>query len=181
MTSAGRIIRLVVFDRDGTLVDDVPYNHETSHVVARDGALAAVAGARSRGMRTAVVTNQSGIARGLLTTDQVERVNRHDDDLFGPFDAWGVCPHGPDDGCACRKPAPGLLLEVTAATGVAVSQALMVGDRAADVGAARAADMPGVLVPSPSTEPHAYDLADHVLAGMDELEDLLVTLTRRAS
>ncbi|MHB1783737.1 MAG: D-glycero-alpha-D-manno-heptose-1,7-bisphosphate 7-phosphatase [Acidimicrobiales bacterium] len=181
MTPEGRIIHLVVFDRDGTLVDDVPYNRDASRVVARDGAFSAVAGARSRGMSTAVITNQSGVARGLLQMDQVEQVNRRVDELFGAFDTWGVCPHGPEDGCRCRKPAPGLLLDVIAAMGVAASQTLMVGDRVADVGAARAADVLGALVPSPSTEPHAYDLADYVLAGIDELEQLLATLTRRAS
>lgn len=181
MTKPLGTIRVVVFDRDGTLVDDVPYNGDPARVVARHGADAAVAAARARGLETAVATNQSGIARGYLTVDEVDRVNRRVDELFGPFDAWAVCPHGPDDGCRCRKPAPGLLLDVARATGSAPSAMLVVGDRSADVGAARQAGSIGVLVPSPSTEPHAYELADHVLAGLDELAPLLERLTRRAS
>jgi histidinol-phosphate phosphatase family protein len=181
VTASVEVIQVVVFDRDGTLVDDVPYNGDAARVVARRGAAAAVAAARAGGRATAVVTNQSGIARGHLTMGEVDRVNQRVDELLGPFDAWAVCPHGPDDGCRCRKPAPGLLLDVARATGAAPSAMLVVGDRAADVGAARQAGSVGVLVPSPSTEPHAYELADHVLAGLDELAALLERLTRRAS
>ena len=99
-------VRAVLFDRDGTLVGDVPYNGDPDKVAVRPGPRAAVDGARSRGLRTGVVTNQSGIGRGLLRPEQAESVNRRVDDLFGPFDVWGVCPHAPGEGCRCRKPAP---------------------------------------------------------------------------
>src|SRR3954452_23042503 len=98
----------VLFDRDGTLVHDVPYNGDPAEVRPVAGARAALDRLRAAGLRLGVVTKQSGIARGLLTTDQVTLVNKRVEELLGPFDTWQVCPHGDDDGCRCRKPAPGL-------------------------------------------------------------------------
>ena len=64
---------------------------------------------RIKGIRVGVITNQSGVARGLISTDEVRAVNERIDRAIGPFDAWEVCHHGPDDGCECRKPRPGLV------------------------------------------------------------------------
>src|SRR3954465_6471865 len=100
--SSGRP-RAVLFDRDGTLVHDVPYNGDPALVKPVDGARAAVAAVRAAGLATGVVTNQSGIARGLLTRDQVDAVNAEVDRRLGPFGSWQICPHSPDDGCSCRK------------------------------------------------------------------------------
>jgi histidinol-phosphate phosphatase family protein len=114
---------------------------------------------RDRGVRTGVVTNQSGIARGLLTQDDVRRVNARVDELFGGFDVWAVCPHAEADGCACRKPAPGLVLDAADRLGVATSEVAVVGDIGADVHAARAAGARGVLVPTPHTRPDEVESA----------------------
>ena len=108
---------------------------------------------RAAGIPVGVVSNQSGIARGLLNRDQVDAVNRRVDDLLGPFDVWQVCPHGPDDGCACRKPAPGMVLAAAERLGVAPGDVAVVGDIGADVGAARAAGARSVLVPTEVTLP----------------------------
>ncbi|WP_411573147.1 HAD-IIIA family hydrolase [Streptomyces sp. WAC 01420] len=99
-------VRAVLFDRDGTLVHDVPYNADPARVRPVEGARAVLAELRARQIRTGVVTNQSGIARGLLTEADARRVNRRVEELLGPFDVWALCPHGPDDGCLCRKPRP---------------------------------------------------------------------------
>ncbi|MEU0335932.1 HAD-IIIA family hydrolase [Streptomyces sp. NPDC006193] len=143
----------VLFDRDGTLVRDVPYNGDPDRVRLLPGAAAAVALARSAGLATGVVSNQSGIGRGLLTTGQVLRVNRRADELLGGLDAWLFCPHAPDAGCGCRKPRPGLIRAAAARLGVETAACLVVGDIAADVLAARAAGARGVLVPNPATAP----------------------------
>src|SRR4051794_38174673 len=108
----------VLFDRDGTLVVDVPYNGDPDAVVPMPGAVEAVRRVREAGLPTAVVTNQSGIARGLLSAAQVEAVNARIDEIFGPFDTWCVCPHGPADGCDCRKPGPGLVRQAASRLGV---------------------------------------------------------------
>ncbi|MEV5174076.1 HAD-IIIA family hydrolase [Streptomyces flaveolus] len=143
----------VLFDRDGTLVVDVPYNGDPDRVRLMPGAAAAVALARSAGLPTGVVSNQSGIGRGLLTVDQVVRVNERADELLGGLDTWVFCPHAPDAGCACRKPRPGLILTAAARLGVPSSECLVIGDIAADVLAARAAGARGVLVPNAATAP----------------------------
>ncbi len=143
----------VLFDRDGTLVVDVPYNGDPDRVRLMPGAAAAVALARSAGLPTGVVSNQSGIGRGLLTVDQVVRVNERADELLGGLDTWVFCPHAPDAGCACRKPRPGLIHIAAARLGVPPSECLVIGDIAADVLAARAAGARGVLVPNAATAP----------------------------
>ncbi len=125
--------RAVLFDRDGTLVTDVPYNGDPDLVQPMPGAAEAVASVRARGVPTGVVSNQSGIARGLLSTAQVSRVNSRVDRLLGPFDTWQVCPHGPDDGCACRKPNPGLVLAAARDLGVPARDCVVIGDIGSDV------------------------------------------------
>ncbi|MEU2715520.1 HAD-IIIA family hydrolase [Streptomyces sp. NPDC007205] len=146
-------VSAVLFDRDGTLVEDVPYNGDPDRVRLLPGAAAAVALARSHGLATGVVSNQSGIGRGLLTADDVRRVNERADALLGGLDTWEFCPHTPDAGCDCRKPRPGLVLAAAARLGVAPAECLVVGDIAADVLAARAAGARGVLVPNAATAP----------------------------
>jgi D-glycero-D-manno-heptose 1,7-bisphosphate phosphatase len=145
--------RAVLFDRDGTLVVDVPYCGDPSQVRPVPTARPALALLRDAGIPIGVVSNQSGIARGLLDREQVDAVNRRVDDLLGPFDDWQLCPHGPGDGCACRKPAPGMVLAAAERLGVAPGDVAVVGDIGADVGAAQAAGARSVLVPTPVTLP----------------------------
>jgi HAD superfamily hydrolase (TIGR01662 family) len=149
----------VLFDRDGTLVVDVPYCADPAQVTPVPTARAALALLRAAGIRVGVVSNQSGIARGLLSREQVEAVNRRVEALLGPFHVWQVCPHGPDDGCACRKPAPGMVLAAASELGVAPRDVAVVGDIGADVGAARAAGARSVLVPTAVTMPAEVDAA----------------------
>ncbi len=143
--------RAVLFDRDGTLVRDVPYNGDPAKVRPMPGAREAVAMARAAGLRVAVVSNQSGVARSLLTVDQVRAVNARVDALLGPFDAWAICPHGEDDGCGCRKPAPGLVFAAARAVGVAPHECVLIGDIGSDAAAAEAAGARAVLTPTAAT------------------------------
>ena len=141
----------VLFDRDGTLIRDVPYNADPALVEPMPGALAALILLRARGVPVGVLTNQSALALGLATVDEVDRVHARVEELLGPFDTWQVCPHGPDDGCPCRKPAPGMVQAGAAALGVPVERCVVVGDVGSDVAAARAAGARAVLVPTPRT------------------------------
>ncbi|WP_159045670.1 D-glycero-alpha-D-manno-heptose-1,7-bisphosphate 7-phosphatase, partial [Streptomyces puniciscabiei] len=143
----------VLFDRDGTLVEDVPYNGDPDRVRLLPGAAEAVALARSLGLATGVVSNQSGVGRGLITADDVRRVNERADALLGGLDTWVFCPHTPETGCDCRKPRPGLILMAAARLGVPPAGCLVIGDIAADMLAARAAGAHGLLVPNPATAP----------------------------
>ncbi|WP_433271910.1 D-glycero-alpha-D-manno-heptose-1,7-bisphosphate 7-phosphatase [Actinosynnema sp. CS-041913] len=141
----------VLFDRDGTLIRDVPYNGDPTRVSLMPGAVETVGELRKLGVRTGVVSNQSGIGRGLLSWEGVAAVNARVEELLGRFGTWQLCPHHPDDGCACRKPRPGLVLAACAALNVDPSQTVVIGDIGADVDAARAAGAFPVLVPTPRT------------------------------
>ena len=121
-----------------------------------------------------MVSNQSGIARGLLAREDVARVNRRVEELLGPLGPWAVCPHGPDDGCACRKPAPGLVLRAAAELGVEPERCAVVGDIGADVEAARAVGARGVLVPTSQTLPEEVDRAPEVAPDLRAAVDLLI-------
>ena len=144
-------LRAVLFDRDGTLVVDVPYNGDPGRVRPMAGAKAVLDSLRAKGIATGVISNQSGIARGLITAEDVARVNARVEELLGPFDVWEVCPHAEQDGCACRKPAPGMIHSACRKLGIDESEAALIGDIGADVGAAEAAGATGVLVPTPVT------------------------------
>lgn len=147
----GRPVEAVLFDRDGTLVHDVPYNGRPELVRTVDGAGPAIAELRAAGIKVGVVTNQSGVARGLIGRDDVDAVNARVDALLGPFETWQVCPHDDADGCSCRKPQPGMVLAAAAALGVPVERCVVIGDTAADVGAAAAAGARAILVPNAAT------------------------------
>ncbi|MFH8606937.1 HAD-IIIA family hydrolase [Streptomyces sp. NPDC018029] len=152
----------ILFDRDGTLVEDVPYNGDPALVRLAPTARAAVRAVRAAGIPVGVVSNQSGVARGLLTRAQVDAVRRRVEDLLGPFAVWAICPHGPGDGCDCRKPAPGLVLAACARLGVPAAHTTVIGDIGADTDAARAAGARGVLVPTPVTRAEEIEAADTV-------------------
>ncbi|WP_369194236.1 HAD-IIIA family hydrolase [Streptomyces djakartensis] len=151
----------VLFDRDGTLVVDVPYNGDPARVTPMPGAREAVAAVRAAGVPVGVVTNQSGVARGLLTRRQVEDVRLRVEHLLGPFAVWAVCPHGPGEGCGCRKPAPGLIAAACRHLGVPPRHTVVIGDIGADVRAARAAGARGLLVPTPVTLAGEIEDAEH--------------------
>jgi len=152
----------VLFDRDGTLVRDVPYNGDPEQVAPMPGARKALDRLRQAGVPTAVVSNQSGVARGLLTREQVDAVNARVEDLLGPLGPFLVCEHGPADGCGCRKPAPGMVLQAAQALGVDARDCALIGDIGADVGAALAAGARPVLVPTPVTRQEEVDAAPEV-------------------
>lgn len=154
-----QVFDAVLFDRDGTLIRDVPYNGDPERVVPMPGAREVLRDLRARGLRTGVVSNQSGIGRGLLTEAQVAAVNARVEELLGPFGTWQVCPHHPDDDCVCRKPAPGLVLAACAALAVKPERVVVVGDIGADVDAATAAGAVSVLVPTEVTRPEEVERA----------------------
>jgi D-glycero-D-manno-heptose 1,7-bisphosphate phosphatase len=154
-------VAAVLFDRDGTLVEDVPYNGDPDAVRPFVGAREAVDLVRAAGIPTGVVTNQSGIGRGLVTAAEVREVNDRLDQLFGAFDVWEVCPHAPDAGCDCRKPRPGLLLKAAERLGVPPESCVLIGDIGADIEAARAAGAHGILVPNPVTRREEIESAEH--------------------
>lgn len=168
----------VLFDRDGTLIEDVPYNGDPAAVHPMPSAPAALDRLRAEGVAVGVVSNQSGIARGLLRPDQVRRVDERVAALLGPFDDWQVCPHGPADGCRCRKPLPGMVLAAARRLGMGPAALAVIGDIGADIVAAASAGAQGVLVPTPVTR-HS-EIRDAPLVAPDLLAAVELLLARRA-
>jgi histidinol-phosphate phosphatase family protein len=166
--------KAVLFDRDGTLVADVPYNGDPERVVVMPGAREAVGRLRAARVATAVVSNQSGVARGLLRVEQVEAVNRRVEELVGPLGPWLLCVHGPWEGCGCRKPAPGLIKAAAGALGVEPADCVVIGDVGSDVEAARAAGARAVLVPTAVTRAEEVAAAPVVAADLVAAVELVL-------
>ena len=167
-------IDAVLCDRDGTLLVDVPYNGDPARVRVLPGVVAGLVRLRAAGVRLAVVSNQSGVARGMLTTAQVRAVNARLVELLGPFDAVQWCPHGPEDGCACRKPAPGMVIAAAAGCGVPVDRCAVIGDIGADVEAARRAGAQPILVPTAVTRADEVAAAPCVVPDFASAVDLVL-------
>lgn len=134
--------RALLLDRDGTLMVDQIYAHEPARVELLPHAAAVLRPLQDHFLLI-VISNQSGIGRGLITHEQVRAVNDRMAELFAAegvrFTDSFYCPHGPDDGCPCRKPAPGLILQAAAAHALDLPASIMIGDRPTDLGAAHAA------------------------------------------
>jgi D-glycero-D-manno-heptose 1,7-bisphosphate phosphatase len=143
--------RLILLDRDGVINEDSPaYVKSLAEWRPLPGSLEAIARLSRAGRLIAVVTNQSGLARGLFDRATLEAMHgelrARVAALGGRVDAIRYCPHGPEDRCACRKPAPGLIHEAEAALGVSARGMPLVGDSPRDLEAARAAGCVPVLV-----------------------------------
>ncbi|GGV22092.1 haloacid dehalogenase [Actinomadura cremea] len=145
--------RVVLFDRDDTLIRDVPYNGDPTRVEPMPGARRALDRLRRHGVRIGVVSNQSGVAKGRITAGEVRRVNARVEELLGRIDVWEFCPHDGDDGCGCRKPAPGMIERAARRLGAPPSEIALIGDIGRDVEAAAAAGVRGILVPTARTLP----------------------------
>ncbi|MEH1125863.1 HAD-IIIA family hydrolase [Micromonospora sp. CPCC 206061] len=169
---------VVLFDRDGTLVVDVPYNGDPDQVRPVAGARAALDRLRAAGLKLGVVTNQSGLARGLFTAADLARVNARVDELLGPFDTWQACVHGPGDGCRCRKPAPGMILDAARALGTTPERCVVVGDIGSDMIAAGAAGAAGILVPTEVTRAEEVAAAPAVAGDLGGAVDVILRRQR---
>jgi HAD superfamily hydrolase (TIGR01662 family) len=165
---------LVLLDRDGTLVHDVPYNTDPDAVQPLQGVPESLDRLRDNGIRLGVVTNQSGVGRGLISPQQLDAVNERIEELLGPFDVWCQCLHAPDEGCTCRKPEPQLVLDACARLDVDPHRTVLVGDIGADVEAALAAGATPALVPTAATRRAEVAAAPRVWSDLGSVVDDLL-------
>jgi D-glycero-D-manno-heptose 1,7-bisphosphate phosphatase len=142
----GPAIAAVMCDRDGTLIEDIPYNGDPALVEALEGVVDGLALLRTRGVPLAMVTNQSGVAKGLIDKGEVDAVNRAVVEIVGPLDVVAVCVHDDADACDCRKPKPGLILEAARALGIEPARCVVVGNSPVDVEAAERAGARAILI-----------------------------------
>jgi D-sedoheptulose 7-phosphate isomerase len=146
-------IRHVILDRDGVLnreADDDGWVHRAEDWVWEAGALAGLRLLSDAGFRISVVTNQSGVNRGVFPAADVDAVHRYMLDEARKhgcrIDEVLVCPHAPSDNCRCRKPAPGLFEQAIESSGIAASETVSVGDALRDLQASEAAGVRPMLV-----------------------------------
>lgn len=144
-------MRLAILDRDGVINEDsADYIRTPEQWVPIPGSLEAIARLCRAEYRVVIVTNQSGVGRGLYTLDMMNKINMRMFELInqkgGEIDAVLFCPHAPDAGCECRKPKPGLFHELARRLKVNLTGIRAVGDSARDLEAAVAAGASPVLV-----------------------------------
>jgi D-glycero-D-manno-heptose 1,7-bisphosphate phosphatase len=144
-------MKLIILDRDGVI------NHDSDAYIKSieewqpiDGSLEAIARLNHSGYTVVVASNQSGLARGYFDIETLSDMHQKMDQLLakigGQVDAVFYCPHGPDDGCTCRKPKPGLLLQIGQRYNVPLKEVVYIGDSISDIKAASNANAQAVLV-----------------------------------
>ena len=141
----------VILDRDGVINEDSPeYIKSPAEWIPVDGSLEAIAALTRAGVEVYIATNQAGVARGKLTLTSLESIHKKMLDQVraagGDIIEIACCLHHPDDACECRKPRPGMLLELAQRHNLMLAGGYFVGDSEKDLGAARAAGCQGVLV-----------------------------------
>jgi len=151
MADTAVVTRLILLDRDGVINQDSPdYIKSVDEFIPIPGALEAMAKLYAAGFRLGVCTNQSALGRGLVSEKGLAEIHQRLGEALAEQGAVleGIrhCPHLPDDGCDCRKPEPGMLIELMTALEVAPSDTVFVGDSLKDVQAALAAGCRPVLV-----------------------------------
>jgi D-glycero-D-manno-heptose 1,7-bisphosphate phosphatase len=157
----------IILDRDGVLNQKPPkaqYVRNVTEFRWLEGAKEALCLLTKAGYKIIVVSNQAGIARGLMTKEDVERIHEHmradAAPAGGQIDAIYYCPHGWDENCECRKPRPGLLFKAQHDLNLDLTRTLVIGDDERDAQAAQAAGAPSLLV---SPEISLFEIIRRVL------------------
>jgi len=182
-TAAATARPAVFLDRDGTIIEERHYLADPAGVVLLPGAVEGLRRMRGLDLALVVVTNQSGVGRGYYGYEAVERVHDRLRELLAAggvrLDGIYVCPHAPEDACACRKPRPGMVERACRELGLDATASFVIGDKACDIALGRAVRATTILVTTGYGE---KELAaggcrpDHVAAGLSEAAALLEAL-----
>lgn len=140
----------LLLDRDGTVIVDCHYLSDPANIALEINAAQGLRAMIALGAIPVIITNQSGVGRGLFTHADVDMVHLELDRILrleGIIIAgYYSCPHIPEDNCQCRKPKPGLALQAAAELGMTLDDAVVVGDKMSDLGLAKAIGARGILV-----------------------------------
>ncbi len=144
-------MKLIILDRDGVINQDSDnYIKTVDEWIPLPGSLEAISKLNHHGYKVAVATNQSGISRGYYTEEILHQMHEKMKSLLKSLDGWVdaifYCPHGPNDGCACRKPAPGLYHQIAAHFNTTLNDIPVIGDSYRDLEAAMSVGAKPVLV-----------------------------------
>lgn len=167
----------IFLDRDGTLIVDVGYPKDPDLVEPLAGAVDAMRALVEKGYQLIVISNQSGVGRGMISPEEAKRVH---DRFIDAFQEQGVefadvyyCPHAPDEDCECRKPSPYMLHQADREHGVDFSRSYMVGDRLGDVQTGKNAGCRAILFRSQYVDDPG-DLPDAVVDGWEQALPILM-------
>ena len=173
--------RFALLDRDGTIIVEKHYLSDPDGVELLGGAAAGLRKLSRLGLGLVVVTNQSAIGRGYLDRERLAEIHARMGDLLEAegvrIDGIFFCPHHPDDGCPCRKPAPGLVDQAVERFGFDPARAFVIGDMKSDVELGRAVGATSVLVRTGyGDRDEAAADADHVVDGLGAAAHLIEEL-----
>jgi D-glycero-D-manno-heptose 1,7-bisphosphate phosphatase len=150
--------KVVILDRDGTIVVDHGYLDDPARLEFEPDAAQGLQCLYSNGYRLVVISNQSGVGRGLFTLEQLAamnaRLNAMVEESGARLEGIYCCPHVPDDVCACRKPAQGLMLQAAADLGFNPKSAVVIGDKGSDIEFGRAAGARTILIAANAAGTH---------------------------
>jgi D-glycero-D-manno-heptose 1,7-bisphosphate phosphatase len=168
--------RFVLLDRDGTLNVEKEYLSSVEGLELLPNTVAGLAAIRRLGLGLVVLTNQSGIGRGYFAAETVAAIHRALEAALATggvkLDGIYVCPHAPDAGCPCRKPAPGLAEQAARELGFRLEDSFVIGDKPADIELGRRAGATTILVRT------GYGRSSEAQAGADFVADDLVDAAR---
>ena len=169
MSPVSNTVRKAVFlDRDGTIIEDRHFLADPAGVALVPGAIEALRLLKDAGYLLIVVSNQSGVGRGYFSHDTVAVVQQRVEAVLAEegiaLDAFKYCPHAPDDGCACRKPKAGMILEAASEFDVDLDASATIGDRVRDAQAGVAAGCGLNIVIGGVDDDAAFDSAPDILA-----------------
>lgn len=140
----------VLLDRDGTVIVEKHYLSDPAEVMLEARAVEGLKQLQAMGLPLVVVSNQSGVGRGLFGMDAVHAVNARVGELLAEegirIEAWYCCPHAPTQMCNCRKPLPGMALQAASDLGLDLTRSVVIGDKRSDVELAHAVGGVGILV-----------------------------------
>ena len=177
--------RAVFIDRDGTINVEKDFLYRAEELEFIPGSATAIRMLNEAGFLVVVVSNQSGVARGYYTEDDVLLLHRHIDEKLAQVgsrvDAWFYCPHHPAGRgsyalpCRCRKPQPGMLLEAAGRFDIDLESSIMIGDKLVDVEAGRAAGCRAILVRTGYGREEELRLPDGIQA-FDDLHEAVANI-----
>ena len=179
-----RPVKLVILDRDGVINEDSDdYIKSAQEWIPLAGSLEAIARLNHAGITVAVATNQSGIGRGLFSIDDLNQMHakfqRSLARVGGHIDGIFFCPHAPDAGCDCRKPAPGLLHTIAQRFGTPLTHVPVIGDSKRDADAAISARAQPIMVKTGKGERTYRNCPElHHLPWFDDLATAVAELLR---
>jgi D-glycero-D-manno-heptose 1,7-bisphosphate phosphatase len=172
--------KVVILDRDGTMVIDRGYLSDPAGLEFEPGAAEGMKWLYSRGYRLVVVTNQSGVGRGFFTLERLEAMNKRlnvmVEEAGAKLEGIYYCPHAPNDGCACRKPALGLMIRAASELGFDPKSAIMIGDKDLDIEFGRRAGATTILIAADTSAAHVRTAPDLIAPNLLEAARAITAL-----